>query len=165
VNLSNWMESTFPHGNVDDYYTLSQEGMLLHGLREPKAGLFFQQQVLPLDNIDLGLFVEAWNQVVARHTILRTSFHWEGLEEPVQVVHRKVRIPVVEMNWSDVPRGERDRRLRTFLREDRSRGILLNEAPLVRITLIRWGAAECFMVKSQHHFCWTVGLGPCCLGK
>jgi hypothetical protein len=39
------------------------------GPARTKATLFFQQ-IVPLDNMDLLLFVEAWNKVLARHTIL-----------------------------------------------------------------------------------------------
>ena len=113
------LDSTFADENIEDQYRLSpvQEGILMHVLREPQAAAFFQQKVLPYGNLDVPHMIAAWEQVVARHPILRTSFHWQGLEQPVQVVHRQVRLPVEKLDWSEVPEADRERRLNTLLRQ------------------------------------------------
>lgn len=46
----------------------------------------------------------AWARLVARHPILRTSFRWEGIEEPLQDVHLSADLPWREEDW----RGLRD---------------------------------------------------------
>jgi len=139
--------------NVEDIYGLSptQELMLLHTLREPEAALFFQQMVLHLKDPDISLFVKAWQRILDRHPILRTSFHWEGLNKPVQVVHRQVELPVEHLDWRGLPGPEQEQRLKAFLHANRQRGCVLTQAPLLRFTLIRLDETNYSCVKTQHH--------------
>ena len=139
--------------DIEDSYELSptQEGMLLHTLREPSAGLFFLQMVTPLSNLDVSAYLAAWRQILDRHSILRSSFSWEGHERPLQIVHRHVRLPVTQLDWHDANEFEQRTRLRTFLRADRRHGFDLRQAPLLRLVLIRVGEREYLCVKSHHH--------------
>ena len=38
-------------------------------------------------------FRRAWEEVVDRHPVLRTAFAWQGLDQPLQVVRRRVTLP------------------------------------------------------------------------
>src|SRR5579859_6191373 len=75
---------------VVDRYPLSplQQGMLYHALAEPNSGVDIEQMVITLpETVDVARLKRAWERVVARHPILRTSFEWEGLQgEPQQQV-------------------------------------------------------------------------------
>lgn len=138
---------------IEDSYELSpaQLGMLLHTLREPKASLFFQQMIIPLKNPDVPLFLEAWRRVIDRHPILRTSFHWEGLDQPIQRVHRQVQLPVTHIDWRDLSKDEQQQKMRDLLREDRHCGWILTEAPLLRLALIQLDEENYYFLKSHHH--------------
>jgi len=77
--------------NIADIYELSplQQGILFHSICEPETGVYLIQLCDRLrGNLNLAAFEKAWQQVVARHTILRTAFYWEQLEKPLQVVYR-----------------------------------------------------------------------------
>lgn len=152
---------------IEDSYELSpaQLGMLLHTLREPKAALFFQQMVIPLKNPDISLFIEAWRRVVDRHPILRTSFHWEGLDHPIQVVHRQVQLPVTHVDWRDLSRDDQQRKMKELLREDRHRGWILSQAPLLRLTLIQLDKMNYVCIKSHHHLLLDAWSGSIILGE
>jgi amino acid adenylation domain-containing protein len=121
---------------VEDNYALTptQKGMLFHRLLDERSGVDVQQLVLtnPAQQDR-----EAWRRLIARHPVLRTSFRWEGLDEPSQEVWAEVALP-----WS-----ESQRELGDFLREDRARGFALDAPPLLRLT---WLARERKLVWTFH---------------
>src|SRR6266567_5365946 len=92
-----------PTEKFEDIYPLSpmQQGLLFHTLEAPESGVYCEQVALELEgNLEEEAFRQAWARVVERHTILRTSFMWEGLEEPLQLVRRRVRVPIEVIEWS-----------------------------------------------------------------
>src|SRR5262245_43057208 len=125
--------------NIEDAYPLSpmQEGMLFHTLYEPGAGLYVNQHVCKLMNLNLELFREAWEEVVRRHTALRTAFAWKNLDKPLQIVGRKVTLAWTIIDWRPFSEAERQRRLSEWLTEDRARSFELSKAPLMRFVLLR----------------------------
>jgi surfactin family lipopeptide synthetase C len=140
--------------NVEDIYPLSplQEGMLFHTLLSPGSGMYFEQLGFPLSGaLDLPSFERAWQKMLDRHTILRTSFHWEDLDKPLQVVQRHVNLPVTHLDWSSLSAGVQEQRLEAFLTADRERGFELSEAPLLRLTVITLADGAWYIVFSLHH--------------
>ena len=139
--------------NVEDIYALSplQEGLLFHVLEDPGMGMYLEQAVSTVSDLDVPAFVKAWQRVIDHHPVLRTSFHWEGLDRPVQVVHWKVSLPVEEMDWRALPAGQHEIRLQEFLREDRRRGVDVTRAPVMRLALIRTEESTWYYVWSHHH--------------
>ena len=51
--------------------------------------------------------VKAWYIVVNRYDSLRASFVWEGLEEPVQVIHKEVELSWIEEDWGEQTKSKR----------------------------------------------------------
>ncbi|MGY2334293.1 amino acid adenylation domain-containing protein, partial [Pseudomonas sp. SDO5511_1_S431] len=86
--------------NVQDIYALVplQEGILFHHQTSTDGDPYLLQAVLRMRSREhVADFIEALQQVIARHDILRTSVAWSGLDEPVQVVWREARLPVQEV--------------------------------------------------------------------
>ncbi|WP_328455805.1 amino acid adenylation domain-containing protein [Streptomyces sp. NBC_00386] len=139
--------------NVEDVYGLSplQFGMLYHSLEDTSDTRPYMVQMTeevegPFEE---ALFGQAWQQLVDRHSILRSAFVWEGVSEPVQVVQRKAPVPFAIRDLRGLP--DQERRLEAFLAEDWERGFDLSRAPLVRVTVLRTAEERRYIVWSFHH--------------
>lgn len=149
--------------NIEAIYKLTpvQQGMLMHTLMAPNSAAYFDQFVFPASSEAVPEdLVAGFEEMVARHGILRTSFLWGGkLDEPVQVVHREVELPSHTEDWADVPEEEQEGRLRAFCAEDRQRGFDMKRPPLMRVSVIDMGA-NLMVVWSYHHILldgWSAG--------
>ena len=139
---------------VESVYSLSpmQKGILFHSVYEADPAMYFQQHCYTLHGeLDVPVFRRAWQKVIERHAILRTAFVWEGLDEPLQVVGKKVNLPFEYHDWRDVPAEEQQVRLETLFQSDRARGFDLARAPLMRLCFIHLADQSYKFVWSFHH--------------
>ncbi|MFY0523095.1 amino acid adenylation domain-containing protein [Archangium gephyra] len=141
--------------NLEDLYPLTplQQGLLFHVLQASgSSGVYLNQMSWEVHGaLDVTSVARAWQETVARHTVLRTAFLWEGLEAPLQLVMREVQLPIRSEDWREVPPGERQARLAAWLEEDRRRGFELERAPLMRLALLRTGEQSwCFVLSYSH---------------
>ncbi|MCP4660259.1 MAG: amino acid adenylation domain-containing protein, partial [bacterium] len=142
------------HRDLEDVYPLSpmQEGMLFHTLAAPASEIYCEQLDWALRGpLDLRAFRSAWERVVERYGVLRSSFVWEDLKRPLQIVHRRVALPFSEHDWRDLGPGEQQDRLAATLAAERERGFQLAQAPLMRLTVVRLGDESYRVVWTSHH--------------
>ncbi|MEH1989379.1 MULTISPECIES: non-ribosomal peptide synthetase [unclassified Nostoc] len=150
--------------NIENFYPLSpmQQGILFHSLAAPKSGIYFEQFSWTIHGkLNITAFHRAWQHIIERHSILRTCFVWEGLKEPVQIVHRQVALPWQEYNWQDLSPEEQQQKLELFLQSDRSSGFELKQPPLMRLTLVQLSDISYNFTWSHHHLLldgWSVAL-------
>ncbi|HXD30195.1 MAG TPA: amino acid adenylation domain-containing protein [Pyrinomonadaceae bacterium] len=140
--------------DIEDIYELSpmQLGMLFQSMLAPDSGVFVEQQAMRLAGAVVPAhFERVWQGVVDRTPVLRTSFHWGDLEKPVQVIHRQVPIKIERLDWRRIPASATRNQMARYLRDERSRGFDLGEAPLMRIALVQSSGAESWFVWHFHH--------------
>jgi hypothetical protein len=101
--------------------------------------------------LDADALFDAWRAVVARHPILRTSFHWHERQEPTQAVHREVALPVAQQDWRGVSIADQQARLTALLEEEHCRGFDVTRPPLIRLTLVRCADEVHELVVAHHH--------------
>lgn len=140
----------FDPRSVADVYGLSplQEGLLFHTLLDPTGTDYVVQLVHEVaEGLDVTAFATAWQHVVDRHPALRTTFAWDGLPRPVQIVHHAVEVPLDVLDWTDVPPADVESRLEAHLAAVRVNAFDLTTVPPQRLELI--GLAD-----GTHRFVW-----------
>jgi amino acid adenylation domain-containing protein len=139
--------------NVQDIYPLSplQEGIFFHHLLEDKGDVYLLPALIAFDSRRiLDRYVEALQAVIRRHDNLRTSFVWEGLPEPVQVVWRAAPLVVEEVALDSAADSVAAQLQARF--NPRQYRIGLRHAPLLRLFIAedrpnnRW-----VMLSLAHH--------------
>ncbi|WP_242198389.1 MULTISPECIES: non-ribosomal peptide synthase/polyketide synthase [unclassified Pseudomonas] len=132
--------------DIADLYPLSpmQQGMLFHTLYAPQGQAYINQLRLDIEGLDLLIFGRAWQAALDRHDILRSSFHWLGLDSAHQVIRRQVdvQLQVIEDVNAD---------LDALADAERSRGFELNAAPLFRLMLVRSTGSAWHFIFTSHH--------------
>ena len=131
------IEDAVPGGaiNIQDIYPLAplQEGILFHHRLQQEGDTYVLPCLLGFDSKErLEQFVAGFNQLIARHDILRTAVLWEGLHEPVQVVYRYASLEVewLEMEETSVSCSVSER-LNAHVDPEHYR-IDVRQAPMVR---------------------------------
>lgn len=139
---------------IEDVYpaTPLQAGLLFHTLSEPNSGVYVMQHRYWIEgSIDIDAFRRAWQAIADAHPIFRTSFAWDGLPIPHQVVHRHVELPFEYADWRAFSEGERQERLDDLLADERAKGFELGRAPLIRSRLFRLEDRRYLLIRSHHH--------------
>jgi amino acid adenylation domain-containing protein len=131
--------------------TPMQEGMLFHHLEAPESPAYSECfHVRVLGPMEPPLFWLAWNRVIQWNEALRTSFRWETLQSPVQLVRKQYCPPQESLDLTKLPESQRRERLEEFTRAFGSRPFDLTEVPL-RLALVRLSPQESCILLSYHH--------------
>ncbi|MFC7396829.1 amino acid adenylation domain-containing protein [Chelatococcus sp. GCM10030263] len=129
-----------------------QEGLLFHALYDADADAYGVEVALDLAGpLDAPALRQAFAALLARHANLRAAFRHRGLTRPVQVIASAVTLPWTEIDLRQTPEAQREARLAAFMTEERARGFVMDEAPLMRVALVRLGADRHRLILTNHH--------------
>ena len=143
-----------PARQIDDLYPLAplQHGLIFHSLYEPNANVYRIQLACRLTGrLDAAVFQQAWRQLLERHAILRTRFLTYGLEQPLQLVDKRARLPIIEHDWRNLPDAERQARWQQLQKTDHAQGFEFDKAPLMRLHLAHADDDLHYLLWSYHH--------------
>ncbi|GAX45363.1 amino acid adenylation domain protein [Tolypothrix sp. NIES-4075] len=129
-----------------------QQGMLFHTVYAPNSGVYVEQVLFTIcGELNIAAFKQAWQKVVERHPVLRTLFIWEKQQVPLQVVRKLLELPWNYCDWRELSPKAQQQRLEEFLHADRYQGFVLNQAPLMRFTLMERASQRYQFLWSHHH--------------
>lgn len=139
--------------NIQDLYTLTptQRAILFHTLYAPETGVYVEQNAFEMRDLDVACFVQAWQQVMQRHAALRTAFFWEEVDEPLQVVARKLSLPLTQLDWRGMDDAHQLAQLQELMTVERQQGFNLSNPPLLRLYLMQLDESRYYVLVNHHH--------------
>lgn len=88
-------------------------------------------------DLDSARLERAWQHVVARHSMLRTSFCRQQPIEPLQVVHRQVPLRLTAADLRQLSPAAAEAQIATYCRDDLAHSFDPECAPLLRLMLFQ----------------------------
>ncbi len=137
---------------VADVYPITpmQQGMLFHSAVDSSS--YVNQMAMDIQgSLNLTALRSAWQLLVDRYDIFRTSFYALDSANPVQVVQ-----PTATLHWTvkaltDLTESEQQDFLADMLQRDKQQGFSVSDSPLMRINIWQLAENRYRMVWTQHH--------------
>lgn len=122
---------------------------LAHALRD--VPVFTECVTLRIPGpLDVAAFERSFSEIVRRHEAWRTSFPVVN-GQPVQIVHPAEIVKLLMMDLRDLPEDEREAEALRGAAEEARRPFDLAQGPLVRATLVQFGAADHRLYLTLHY--------------
>src|SRR5688572_10524066 len=134
--------------NVADVYHLTP--VQREVLRDSSSARVVQVRWQLSGELNSEAFERAWQQLLARHAMLRTCFLMAELKEPVQVVRQQVKLQYERYDLGRIDAEHQRSELQDLLRMDRRREFDPARAPLFRVMEVRLNGASFEIVLSHH---------------
>ncbi|KAG0195490.1 hypothetical protein BGX28_001283, partial [Mortierella sp. GBA30] len=138
--------------NIQDIYTLSplQDGILFHHLMAKGGDPYLLYTSMAFnEEASLRRYLASLQQVVNRHDILRTSFIWDKISKPAQIVWRDAPLSVTDLTL-DPARGPVAQQLKQMF-DPRHHRIDLSQAPLLQFITAQESDGRWILVQLLHH--------------
>ncbi|MCH5586726.1 amino acid adenylation domain-containing protein, partial [Shimazuella sp. AN120528] len=135
-------------------YPLSplQNGMLFHSLYQHGGSEYVVQIGFVLEgNLNLDVYRKAWQTLIERNPVLRTTFLWEGLSIPHQLVYRTSSLSWKDVDLREYQAEDQEKWIEEYVKLDREQGFDVQDGPLSRVYLIRLAKDVFQVIWSYHH--------------
>ncbi|WP_319925649.1 non-ribosomal peptide synthetase [Xenorhabdus littoralis] len=139
--------------NIQDIYPLAplQEGILFHHILQQQGDIYLLRNLLTFDTRErLDAFLVALQQVIDRHDILRTSFYWQKLTQPVQIVWRKARLHINTFVPNSKSKQDIQSQLLAYT-DPQQRCLDINKAPLFAADIVHEPHQDEWLLSLSFH--------------
>jgi len=131
-----------PGAQVEDIYPVTpyQRHMLANYFTHHEPGLFVIQRTtsMPIP-LAADVMAQSLQKITDLHPLLRTTFVWEGLDEPVQVIYKEVKAHVEQRDWSHLSPAHQEQQFEEYLSRDREQGFDPRDPVSLRVFIARTG--------------------------
>ncbi len=148
---------------IEDIYPLAplQYGLLFHSLYAAESNVYcIQTGCRLLGELNVPAFKQVWQQLVEHHPILRTRFHFENRDQPLQIVHKNMQLPITEYDWRAYSADEQAQCWQQLQAYDQATGFDFTKAPLMRLSLVQCSDQAYYFLWSYHHILLDGWSGP-----
>ncbi|BAZ70598.1 McyA protein (plasmid) [Fischerella sp. NIES-4106] len=151
--ISEEQRLNLPQG-VEDAYPLAalQAGMIFHSEYSTNVPIYHDVFTYHIRaTLNLQALHSAIKQVVNRHAVLRTSFALTNYQQPLQLVHQQVDVPLNLDDLSHLSTTEQEVALDTWIEQEKTRHFDWNVPPLLRFHVHRRTSETFNLTLSFHH--------------
>ncbi|MDP5144804.1 amino acid adenylation domain-containing protein [Rheinheimera baltica] len=141
------LQQQFP--TMCDLYPSSslQRGLLFHSRLEKSA--YVTQIDFSLNGeLNIELFAQAWQQVLAQKDIFRTAFVGSDFH---QLLVSEGQFNWQLIDWQHLSSVELDKHYRQFMHDDKQAGFELDKPSLIRVALFRLAPQQAKILLTYHH--------------
>ncbi len=139
---------------LDDAYPAAklQVGMIFHSDYDPASAIFHDVFSFRLNlPYDLPTFQSAIQRLAERHPIYRTSFDLTGFTEPLQLVHKDVKVPFTVEDLRTLSPEQQKESLVQWVEIEKRKPFDWSTAPMMRLHLQRYTDEAFQFIVSFHH--------------
>ena len=137
-----------------DAYPLTPMQRLFYVMEQAGSSVGLEQWQFRIEGrLDPALLRAAFEQAIARHSILRTGFVASESGGPVQVVMPNAVLPWREQDWRHLDTNARRSALQRELEQDARTKLDLLRPPLMRVNLLQLADDEWQLLWTTHHLC------------
>ena len=132
----------------------------LHQLNPRSSAYTIAPSVRVRGRLSMAAFQRAWDDLVARHEILRTRFPFVN-GEPVQFIEPPSPVHIDEIDLCHLPDDERESIALQRAVEEIEKPFDLERGPVFRVVLLRLAAEDHLLVTAIHHIVsdqWSMGV-------
>jgi amino acid adenylation domain-containing protein/non-ribosomal peptide synthase protein (TIGR01720 family) len=150
-------------GEIEKIYPLSpmQQGMLFHNLMDEDEA-YFEQTILTMKgNLDKALFEKTFNQIIARHEILRSNSITGVWLKPHQIIFREKFASVFFENITSKRETEQEQHVQMFMEQEKSVGLDLAHDLLMKVSVFQTADDTFKIIWTHHHIVidgWCLGI-------
>ncbi len=137
--------------DIHDIYPATQVqcGILYHSLAMSGTGVYVPQHAIEINyDLNVSAFKEAWEALIAKHAIFRTSFITLDSDTPLQLVTKTAAVPFLELDWSGKDPLQLEEAFSEVLRRQWLEEFDVSKAPLIRLCLVK-------LSSQRYRFIWT----------
>lgn len=147
------MAKTLNKKNIEAIFPLTstQQNLLFHSLSSSFDQGFLNLQCDLEGTVDPVILEQAWNIVVQRHAILRTTVHWKKIEKPVQIVHKNKSVAFEPIDWKSFSSADKEKKWEEIKNENRANGVDFTKGALLDVKLVQLEANFYRLLWTNHH--------------